>query len=519
MNNNDPLIAPPRWGIRFARPNTAGDGLALREAPIPDKLLVALNQNIGFISDPIVQPGERVLTGQPIAQASAAGPGAQVHAPSSGEVVSIAAHPVPGRGIAECITIRTDGKDERWPGYNAYPNPLSLPAASLRAAIADAGIVGLGGAMFPADIKLNPGLGVDTLILNGAECEPCINCDDALIRHSAATVLRGAQIMLRILETDKCLIALKQNALHARQAMQQAIDTLGDDRITIATVPSVYPAGGELQLIQLLTGREVPSDGLPWDTGAVCQNVATAEAVERFLRTGEPLISRIVTLTGDGLHTPINLRARIGTPIANLIEAAGGYTGQTHRLIMGGPMMGVALSGDELAVTKACNCIYAAAMEQLQIETPELPCIRCGECATVCPANLMPQLLLQAQRTKDFDRLTELGLPDCIECGCCDYVCPSHIPLTNGFRASKKEAWDQAIERRRGQHAETRFAARQEREGKQTEQTEQQLHEFTPAPDNADESVAEHAKENAADALTALKARLARKQPGNDDEN
>jgi electron transport complex protein RnfC len=513
MSAGDSLSTPPRWGIRFARPNTAGDGLALQTAPVPEFLLVALNQNIGFKSKAIVQPGDHVLTGQPIAVASDQGPGAQVHAPSSGEITAINAHPVPGRGIADCIAIRTDGKDERWSGYKSHSNPLSLPAASLRAAIAEAGIVGLGGAMFPAGIKLNPGLGVDTLILNGAECEPCINCDDALVRQSADAILRGAQVMLRILEANRCLVALKQNAGPARQAMQQAIDALGDDRISLAQVPSVYPAGGELQLIQLLTGREVPSGGLPWDTGAICQNVATAEAVDRFLRKGEPLISRIVTLTGNGVRKPVNLRARIGTPIINLIEAAGGYTGQAHRLIMGGPMMGVALSGDQLPITKASNCIYAAAAEQLQEDRPEMPCIRCGECATVCPANLMPQLLLQAQRSNDFDRLAQLGLPDCIECGCCDYVCPSDIPLTVGFRTSKRAAWDQAINRRRGQQAETRFAARQARLASQTDQAEQQLHDFAAPPGHDDHD------NNEPDALAALKQRIARKQSGDADEN
>jgi electron transport complex protein RnfC len=507
MATPDSTTTPPRWGIRFARPHASGDGLALQTAPVPEQLLVALNQNIGFSSAPLVQTGERVLKGQPVAQASDNGPGARIHAPSSGTVVGIAAHPVPGRGIADCITIQTDGKDERWTGYEAHDDPLSLPSARLRTAIAEAGIVGLGGAMFPAGVKLNPGIGVETLILNGAECEPCINCDDALIRHSSDTILLGAQVMLRILEADHCLVALKQNAGPAMRAMQQAIDALGDDRIRIAPVPSIYPAGGESQLIQLLTGREVPSNGLPWDTGAICQNVATADAVDRFLRRGEPLISRIVTLTGNGLHNPVNLRARIGTRIVYLIEAAGGYTGQTHRLIMGGPMMGIALPGDELPLTKACNCIYAASSGQLGQDTPEMPCIRCGECATVCPANLMPQLLLQAQRTHDFDRLAQLGLPDCIECGCCDYVCPSHIPLTDGFRTTKQAAWNLAVERRRGQHAEMRFAARQERLASTNNSAEQQLHDFADTVDAGQ------------DALNALKHRIARSNPGDTDEN
>jgi electron transport complex protein RnfC len=479
MQSADNSLATPRWGIAFPRPHATGDGLPLQTAPVPEKLIVALNQNIGFVAKPIVRLGDVVLKGQPIGVIPENGLSARIHAPTSGKITAIERHPVPGRSDTLCVFIQADGVETSWAGYQAYSDPLSLPAARLREAVIEAGIVGLGGAMFPAGIKLNRGTGVDTLILNGAECEPCINCDDALIRHSPDSVLLGAQIMLRILEADSCRIALKQTSVHAIRSINEAIRKLGDDRITVSAVPSIYPVGGESQLIELLTGRQVPANGLPWDTGAICQNVATAAAIERFLRHGEPLISRIVTLTGKGLRSPLNLRTRIGTPIATLVEAAGGYTADARKLIMGGPMMGVALEDDELPVTKASNCFYVAAAGELPDAAREMPCIRCGECATACPANLMPQLLLQAQRTNDLDQLAQLGLPDCIECGCCDYVCPSHIPLTSGFRVAKQLTWDAAIEQRRAQHAEKRFTARQERLAAEADKIEQELNNQT----------------------------------------
>jgi electron transport complex protein RnfC len=313
--------------------------------------------------------------------------------------------------------------------------------------------------MFPTRIKLNPGLGVTTLILNGAECEPRITCDDALMRSEPDSILLGAQIMLRILEADECLIAVKEHST-ACDHLQASIDGLNDDRFRLERVPDLYPAGGEAQLINLLKGIEVPHEGLPWDTGVICQNVATAAALADFFSNAEPLISRIVTVSGRGVRQPVNVRARIGTPLSDLIECAGGYTDEAQRLIMGGPMMGIALPDDALPVTKACNSLFVAGQSELPATAPEMPCIRCGECATACPVNLMPQLLLQSARAQDFARLETLALPDCIECGCCDYVCPSHIPLTQQFRAAKQSRWDIGLEKRRAQLAQQRFAAR-----------------------------------------------------------
>lgn len=461
-----PITRPITWGIRFPRPAAAAGGLRLVTAPVPDQLVVPLNQSIGFPAEPLVAVGERVRKGQPIGAFEGSAPAAPVHAPTSGTVTAIETRPATGRGMALCIEMEADSLDESWSGYQRIPDPLRLPANKLRDAVTEAGIVGLGGAMFPARIKLNPGLGVTTLILNGVECEPRIACDDALMLSVPERILLGAQIMLRILEADECLIAIKENAA-ASERMQAAIEQLKDDRFRIAPVPAIYPTGGEEQLIHLLTGVEVPHGGLPWDTGIICQNVATAAAVAHFFTAGEPLISRIVTVNGSGVQQPVNVNTRIGTPIHQLIEIAGGYTQDAHKLIMGGPMMGIALPDDALPVTKACNSIYVASRDELPDPAPEMPCIRCGDCAAVCPVQLMPQLLLQAQRINDYDRLTTLGLPDCIECGCCDFVCPSRIPLTSRFRGAKQTLWDIGFEKRRARSALVRFDARNARLGQE----------------------------------------------------
>jgi electron transport complex protein RnfC len=246
--------------------------------------------------------------------------------------------------------------------------------------------------------------------------------------------------MMRALGTEHAIVAIETAMAETRVAVHDALKAAGDDRLGMAVVTAKYPAGGERQLIELVTGDEVPSGGLPRDIGYVCQNAGTAAAVADLFRKGRPLISRIVTVTGRGIAHPGNFETRIGTPVHELIALAGGYSGNPRRLLMGGPMMGFALPDDSLPVTKATNCIVAALAEEIAPQRAELPCIRCGECVQVCPARLMPQELFVAAQRRDFARLDEFGLPDCIECGCCDYVCPSQIALTRRFVAAKGAA-------------------------------------------------------------------------------
>jgi electron transport complex protein RnfC len=473
-------VAKPRWGLTFNQPETTGDGLPLHLMPVPDELVVPLHQHAGLAALPLVSAGDSILKGEPIGMASATGLGARIHSPTSGTVTAVGPHLVPGRGESLCIHIRADQQDRRWTGYQRVTEPLRAPTAWLRQAIAEAGIVGLGGAAFPANIKLNPGIGIETLLLNGVECEPGIDCDNALMQQRAADILRGAQIMLRILATDSCIVAVKSNASAAIASMQTAMQLLGDDRLRLALVPPVYPAGAEAQLIKLVTGREIPAGGLPWDAGVVCQNVATAAAMTRFFALGEPLISRIVTVTGTAIATPVNVEARLGTSIRDLLEFAGGYApgsgaSTAVQLSMGGPMMGVSLPADTMPLTKACNCILAETPAEVAQPAAELPCIRCGDCATVCPVDLTPQMLLQARRMNDFEKLQQLGLSDCIECGCCDYVCPSHIELTATFVRAKQTLWEIGFERRRARKAEARFKARSTRHEQHRQQLAQEL--------------------------------------------
>ncbi len=488
-----------------------GDGLELIEAPLPDILEVPLNQHIGAPAEALVRIGESVDKGQPLAATTAGKLGARIHAPTSGQITAYTNVDIPGKGQSPCISIRADGKDRAWSGYATSDNPLSQTPNALRAAIIDAGIVGLGGAMFPAGVKLNPGSGITTLILNGAECEPQINCDDALMRQHALDILLGGQIMLRILAADECVVAVKastttNDSSPARDAMRAALAELDDDRIRIETVSAIYPVGGEAQLIQLLTGREIPAGGLPWDTGVACQNVGTAAAINRFFKTGEPLLSRIVTVTGQGVRQPVNVLARIGTPVAVLIECAGGYTESAQRLILGGPMMGLAATTDAIPVTKANNCVYVAGAGETSVPGTEMPCIRCGECARVCPASLTPQILLEARRSSDLGNLEHLGLMACIECGCCDYVCPSHIPLTRYFHRSKQELWQQRGALRRAHHAEQRHSARSAR-------LEQQAVEQAAA---LEKQISNLKYSSGGEALDELKRRLDSQQSSDD---
>jgi len=476
------VVAQPDWGIRFPERPTAGGELQI--LPLPSSVCVPLQQHTGAEAIPVVQPGEHVLTGQPIAEIRDHTLGAKLHAPISGTVTRIQSSAVPGRRESLSVFIESDGRDERWPNYLSRDNPLRLSTRELRQAVFEGGIVGLGGATFPAGVKLNPGSGVDILILNGAECEPIISCDEALMSNESPLMLLGAQIMLRILEADECIIAIKQGMDASFQAIKEALEKLQDDRFRIALVPPVYPIGGEAQLIQMLTDREMPSGGLPWDCGAICQNVATAAAVARQLTSGEPLISRIVTVTGKGVLNPGNFLARIGTPISELVAAAGGYSEQAAgSLVMGGPMMGIRLPGDSLPVTKACNCIYAPGIDELANKPAEKPCVRCGDCATVCPVNLMPQLLLQTLKVSDYERLGQLGLPDCIDCGCCDFVCPSDIPLTRHFIDARQNLWEISFEKRRAEKAARRISEREMRQKRDTDRREQsfedQIHAVT----------------------------------------
>jgi electron transport complex protein RnfC len=301
------------------------------------------------------------------------------------------------------------------------------------------------------------------LLLNGAECEPWICCDDALMRERAADVVLGAQVMLASAGAQRCVIAVEDDKPQAIAAVDAAVRAAEDLRIEVRVLPALFPLGAEGPLVAAVTGREVPHDGLPPQIGVVCQNVGTAAAIGRFVRDSRPVVTRIVTVTGSGVRRPANVEVPIGAPIADLVSACGGYAGPDVQRIAGGSLTGRALASDDAPVTKGLNCVLLATAADLPPRGAEMPCIRCGDCASACPAGLLPQQLHVAARTDDASALTRYGLGACIECGCCDYVCPSAIPLTTRFRTARERLRLQDVERGRALAAKARYERHQRR--------------------------------------------------------
>ncbi len=430
----------------------------LVDASLPKQLIFPLQQRSGISAKPTVKPGERVLRGQILSDDESL-LGVPIHASSSGLVSHIEERTIPHpSGLAgSCIVIATDGLDEQLP-QQKIPDFYLLQASEIINIIKQAGIVGLGGAAFPAAVKLSSGQQrqIDTLIINGAECEPYITCDDRLLQDNPEQVITGALILLHALAIEHCIIAVEADMSEAQAALLQTIQEVAVTNIKVTTVPTLYPTGGEKQLIRVLTGRETPGSGIPADIGIVCQNVGTAAAIFQAVVQGKPLTERIITLTGSGVIEPKNMKVRIGTPIADLIEQCGGYHSDVNRLIMGGPMMGFALPNDALPVLKSTNCILATTGNETHLEKKAMPCIRCGECANVCPINLLPQQLYWYSRADNLKQSNNHHLFDCIECGCCDVVCPSHIPLVQYFRATKSKVILKNQEAEKAAHAKLR---------------------------------------------------------------
>jgi electron transport complex protein RnfC len=463
-------------GLRLPGNKAASTGQAILEAPLPSQLVMPITQHVGDPAQPVVGIGERVLKGQLIAEPYGT-LGAPIHASSSGKVVAIEPWPVSRRNgdNAPCIVIECDGKDEAIQRVNEPVDFMSLAPEDLLSAILQGGIVGLGGAVFPTAQKLMQArtCEIDHLLLNGVECESYISCDDLLMRERAAEIVSGAQILMHALQIDVCFIAVESDKPDAIRALGGVLGNINDDRIVIKQVPTIYPSGGEDQLVQLVTNREVPSRGLPSDVGCLVQNVGTAAAIHDWIIDHQPLISRVTTITGDGVAQPVNVRARIGTTLADVIELAGGYTDNAKQLIVGGPMTGRSVTTDRVPLVKATNCVLVSG--ETPDPGPEMPCIRCGDCASVCPVQLLPQQLFWYACADDEAKLRDFGLMDCIECGCCDVVCPSHIPLTADFRVAKGRIQELADEKARAARARQRFEARNDRLEREKTERESEL--------------------------------------------
>jgi electron transport complex protein RnfC len=469
-------MRPSRFhgGLRLAGHKAESTAGGLLPCPPPALLRLSLAQHAGRPARACVAVGDRVRRGQVLGQADGE-LSADVHAPRAGRIRAITAGELPGfpgLPVAE-VHLEVEGEDTQTLPPLA---PFSAPPELLRERIRAAGVVGLGGAGFPTAEKLS--VGRELLILNGAECEPWIACDDALLREHADEVVLGGRLLARAVGAARVLLAVEDSMAAALDACRRALAEHGDGAIELAVVPTIYPEGGERQLIQTLTGREVPRGGLPRDLGVVVQNVGTARAAWRAVAHGEALTERIVTVTGRGVTRPGNYVVPLGTTVAHLVAQAGGYTADAARLLLGGPMMGLALPHDDVALGKTHNCVLVQSADEVAAETrePEMPCIRCGDCAPVCPARLLPQQLLWQVRAERFDRAVDQGLFDCIECGCCDLACPSHIPLTAHFRHGKGELRARSAEAQRAEAARLRHQSRQQRlEREAAERTAREL--------------------------------------------
>ena len=477
-------------GIRLEARKKQSTTQGIRDVPIPKQLIIPLKQHVGEEAQPLISIGERILKGQLLAEHYGS-LGAPIHASSSGKVVAIEPSPVTRRygDKAPCIIIETDGEDRPVEACEDVVDFQSIEPASLMQMILQGGIVGLGGAVFPTAQKLMQATSgpIDLLILNGVECEPYISCDDMLMREHATSVVSGARILMHAMSIDRCLLGIESDKPEAIKALESALSEYDDDNVTVKQVPTIYPSGGEDQLVQLITNREVPTGGLPTDIGCLVQNVGTAAAVHDWIIDGQPLLSRITTISGDGVNKPVNVRARIGTPVADLVDAAGGYTERAELLVIGGPMTGKSVSTDDVPVVKATNCVLV--LSDMPAGERELPCIRCGECAEVCPVNLLPQQLFWHACADDEAKLRDFGLVDCIECGCCDLVCPSHIPLTYDFRMAKARIRELDGEKARAERARRRFEARENRlrqeQQDRAEELEQQKEQARKSGKNA----------------------------------
>ncbi|WP_455810883.1 electron transport complex subunit RsxC [Pseudomonas graminis] len=446
-------------GIHPPEMKTQSNGVPLRQLPLPAQFILPLKQHIGHEGEIGVRPGDKVLRGQPLTFGN--GRMLPIHAPTSGTVTKIAPHMTahPSALAEMCLFITPDGED-RWVDKQTLSDYRSVERSILVEKVHQAGVAGLGGAGFPTATKLKGGLrGVNTLIINAAECEPYITADDRLMQDCADEVLEGSRILAWILQAEQVLIGIEDNKPEAIAALKLALGSATD--LHIRVIPTKYPSGGAKQLTKILTGKEVPHGGRSTDIGVLMQNVGTAFAVKRAIVDGEALTERVVTLTGESVARPGNVWARLGTPISHLLQQADFMPGAEQMVVMGGPLMGFTLPTLDVPVVKITNCILAPAASEMGQNEPEQGCIRCSACADACPAALLPQQLYWYSRGGDHDKAREHNIADCIECGACAYVCPSNIPLVQYYRQEKAEilAIDQEAER--NALAKARFEARQ----------------------------------------------------------
>ena len=485
---------------------------AINILPLPKQLVIPVKQHIGTAGACLVSVGDKVLKGQTLT--SSPHPfSVPVHAPTSGLVTAIeertTAHP---SGLPElCVVIEADGNDT-WTELKPIADYQQQTKSSLISAICEAGIAGMGGAGFPTHIKSTPRKKVEFLVINGVECEPYITADDRLMREFAWQIRQGIDILSHLIEPKVVIIAIEDNKPEAFKAMQQVCtDT---PAIRVVQIPTKYPAGGEKQLIQVLTGREVPRTGLPADIGVMMFNVGTCYAIADAILHGKPLIQRVVTVTGEAVQKPQNVWALIGTPIEHLLSQAQ-YQLKKQKaptVIMGGPMMGFTLPTVEVPVVKITNCLLVPAKKELNLSQRELACIRCSACADACPVSLLPQQMYWHSKALELDKAEEYNLFDCIECGACAYVCPSEIPLVHYYRKAKAQIRIQRDDKDKAEKSKQRFEARKARLEKEKQEREAKHTKAAAARKQATQpAIGEDsgAKDKVAAALARAKAKKA----------
>ncbi|MFY9413440.1 MAG: electron transport complex subunit RsxC [Tepidanaerobacteraceae bacterium] len=408
---------------------------AVEKAALPKKVIIPMGMHIGAPCEPIVKVGDTVKKGQKIGEAKGF-VSVPAHASISGKVTAVEPRPWPGGSLMMSVVIESDGRDEVYEDITP-PKPLSeLSPEEIKNLIREAGITGMGGAGFPTQVKLSfpPEKNVDTIIVNGAECEPYITADHRLLLEQPEDVVLGLEAIMKATGIKQAFIGIEDNKLDAVEAVKSALK--GKAGIEVVVLATKYPQGGEKQLIKAVTGREVPSGGLPMDAGVIVNNAGTCAAVANVLKTGMPLIERITTVTGSGVMEPKNLLIRIGTPLIDLIEQCGGFKGRPGKVLMGGPMMGLAQSVIDVPAIKGTTGLLVLERDDVKLFEP-MPCIKCARCVDACPINLLPTTIAKLAERKMWDEAENYHAMDCIECGCCSYVCPAHIPLTQHIRIAK----------------------------------------------------------------------------------
>ncbi|HUV36441.1 MAG TPA: electron transport complex subunit RsxC [Patescibacteria group bacterium] len=424
-------------GVHPAYNKELADRRAIEEMPLPEQLVVYFTQNLGAPPEPIVKKGDTVRKGQVIAEAKAF-VSAPVHAPTSGTVKSIDMFPHPVGTDMPAAVIEPDGEDAWAEGCNVERNTDSLGPDEIKKLVQGGGLVGMGGATFPTHVKLSPPehKKINILIVNGAECEPFLTADHRLMVERADEIIEGAALFARVLGVERVVVSIEKNKPDAIETMRsRSADRKG---FSVAAVNVLYPQGAEKQLIYSITHRKVPTGGLPMDAGVLVQNVGTCFAAYEAVRFGRPLIQRVVTVTGSGVAEPKNILARIGASFEDLVRFCGGISGDTGKVISGGPMMGVAQYSLGASVTKGTSGVVFLRRDEIPQYVND-PCIRCGKCVTACPMRLNPSALSIFAERMAFDKTDEFNVLDCIECGCCAYVCPSRRPLVHHFRRAKAE--------------------------------------------------------------------------------